>query len=514
MRKLLHFVLNRVFITALIVLIQVGFFLLEIFKWGNHYAEIAFILKLLSVGVVVYLIWKPNNPAVKLAWIVPILIFPLFGGIMYLAFGNVFISKKLQTSMKETEELLKKSLPENENIRKEVEEKNSPVANHMKYLADYSMTPVWKKTDTIYYNDGLPFWKQMLDDLEKAEHFIFLEFFILGEGRMWGEILAILERKVKQGVEVRLIYDDVGSVFVLPKHYDEKMEALGIKCVAFNKLIPFMTIILNNRDHRKIVVIDGKIGYTGGINLTDEYINEKEVHGYWKDAGIRLKGEAVWSLTVMFLQMWNMSRSTDKDYFAYRYQDAVTADEKMAAGQGYVQPYRDTPLDAETVGENLYLNMIGYAKKYLYIFTPYLITDNEVNTALKLAAKRGVDVRIVTPGIPDKKTIYWLTQSSYQNLIEAGVKIYQYTPGFIHSKCVLCDDEIATVGTINFDYRSFYHHFECGVYMYQTDSIMELKKDMTDTFEQSEEITLEWCQKKFMKTNVIGPVLKLFSPLL
>lgn len=509
MKKFFHLILNRVFITALIVIIQVGFFLLEIFKWGNHYVEIATALKLLSIGVVLYLIWKPSNPAVKLAWIVPIMLFPLFGGILYLAFGHVFLSRKLRNQMLMTERMMRESMPENESIVQKIETQNPAAANQIKYLTTYSETPVWENTNTIYYSDGLPYWKQLLEDLEKAEHFIFLEFFILGEGTMWNEILKILEKKVKQGVEVRLIYDDIGSIFVLPKNYDQIIEKKGIKCVAFNRLIPFMSIILNNRDHRKIVVIDGKVGYTGGINLADEYINYKTVHGYWKDAGIRLEGEAVWSLTGMFLQMWNMSRDTDRDFSVYRY-----SFEEKQEGSGFVQPYGDTPLDDETVGENVYLNIIGYAQKYIYVFTPYLITDNEMNTALKLAAKRGVDVRIVTPGIPDKKTVYWLTQSNYQNLIEAGVKIYQYSDGFIHSKCVLCDDEIATVGTINFDYRSFYHHFECGVFLYRTDSIPALKKDMEDTFAVSEEITLEWCKKKFMKTNVIGPVLKLFSPLL
>ena len=302
----------------------------------------------------------------------------------------------------------------------------------------------------------------------------------------------------------------MGSVFLLPKEYNERIEKKGIKCVAFNRLVPFLALVLNNRDHRKIVVIDGRVGYTGGINMSDEYINYKRAHGdHWKDAGIRIEGEAVWNFTVMFLQMWNMSRHTEEYYGRYRHQFTV-----RPAGEGIVQPYMDTPLDDETVGENVYLNMIGSARKYLYIFTPYLVTDNEMHTALKLAAKRGVDVRIVTPGTPDKKTVYWLTQSNYQSLIEAGVKIYQYTPGFIHSKCVLCDDETAVVGTINFDYRSFYHHFECGVFLYRTAMLKDLRKDMEETFAVSENITLEWCKKKFVKTNVIGPFLKLFSPLL
>ncbi len=510
MRKILHYALNRIVITALIVLLQLGFFMLEIFRWGNHYIEIAFFLRLLSFGAVVYIILRPNNPEVKMAWIVPILIFPLFGGVMYLAFGQVFISKKLRNSINRTNDLVKKSLVQDGEVMDRLEQDNIAVANQSRYLYHYANTPVWENTSTKYFSDGMFYWEHLLKDLEQAEHFIFLEFFILGEGKMWNTVLEILERKVKQGVEVRLIYDDVGSVFILPKKYNEKIEAKGIKCVAFNRLVPLLTLVLNNRDHRKIVVIDGKIAYTGGINMSDEYINYTHPHGdHWKDAGIRIEGDAVWNFTVVFLQMWNMSRFTEEDYSKYYYDRK----EKLPEN-GYVQPYVDTPFDNEVVGENVYLNMIGHARHYVYIFTPYLITDHAMFMELRLAAKRGVDVRIVTPGVPDKKMVYWLTQSNYQNLIEAGVRIYQYAPGFIHSKCVICDDETATVGTINFDYRSFYHHFECGVFLYRTSALAELRKDMEETFAVSEEITLEWCKKKFMKMNIIGSVLKLFSPLL
>lgn len=510
MRKFLHFALNRAVITALIVIVQIGFFALELFRWGNYYVQIAFVLRLISFSAVAVIIWRTNNPAVKLAWIVPILIFPLFGGIMYLAFGHVFIPGKLRAGMERTDALIKQSLHQDERVMNSLREENIGIANQSRYLLEYAGTPVWDHTLTEYYPDGLPYWEHLLEDLEQAQSFIFLEFFILREGRMWNAVLDILERKAKEGVEIRLIYDDVGSVFLLPKKYYETMEKKGIKCVAFNRLIPFMALILNNRDHRKIVVIDGRIGYTGGINMSDEYINYTHPHGdFWKDAGIRIEGEAVWNFTVMFLQMWNVSKYTEENYSRYYHHF-----ESQPAAEGYVQPYMDTPLDDEILGENVYLNLIGYARKYVYIYTPYLITDNEMITAMKLAAKRGVDVRIVTPGVPDKKMIYWLTQSGYQNLIQAGVKIYQYTPGFLHAKCVLCDDELATVGTVNFDYRSFYHHFECGVFLYRTAAVWELKRDMEETFAVSESITLEWCRKKFAKTNVIGPFLKLFSPLL
>lgn len=510
MRKILQYALNRVVITAVIVLFQVGFFLLEIFRWGSYYVGIAFILRFLSFCAVIYIIWKPNNPAVKLAWVVPILTFPLFGGVMYVFFGHVIVPRKLRDSVERTNVLVQKSLVQDEAVQKALEEKDQAVANQSRYLTAYAATPVWDHTAATYYAEGLPYWEAMLADLEKAERFVFLEYFILAEGRMWNAVLDILERKAKEGVEVRLIYDDVGSVFLLPKNYNEVIEKKGIKCVAFNRLVPFMSLVLNNRDHRKIVVIDGKVGYTGGINMSDEYINYEHPYGeHWKDAGIRIEGEAVWNFTVMFLQMWNMSRYTEEDYGRYRYRF-----ESRLPENGYVQPYMDTPFDDEIVGENVYLNILGNAKRYVYIYTPYLVTDNEMITAMKLAAKRGVDVRIVTPGVPDKKFVYWLTQSNYQNLIQAGVSIYQYTPGFIHSKCVLCDDELATVGTINFDYRSFYHHFECGVLLYQAGAVSALKKDMEETFAVSERITLEWCKEKFVKTNIIGPVLKLFSPLL
>ena len=510
MRKFLHLALNRVVITGFLVALQIGFFMLEIFRWSNYYVAIAIVLRLISLGAVVAIILRSNDPAVKLAWVVPILLFPLLGGIMYLAFGHVFLPGRLRRGWEQTSRHIGQSLHQETEIMDRLRRESTDTANQCAYILGYAEMPVWDRTAADYYADGIPYWKKLLEDLEQAKEFIFLEYFILGEGTMWNAVLEILERKVREGVEVRLIYDDVGSVFVLPKNYDEVMEKKGIKCIAFNRIIPVMALILNNRDHRKIAVIDGRVGYTGGINISDEYINYTHPHGgYWKDAGIRIEGEAVRNFTAMFLQMWNMVRYTEDDYSRY-FHRFVTRPERT----GYVQPYMDAPLDGELVGENVYLNMIGSAVKYVYIFTPYLVTDSEVVTALKLSAKRGVDVRIVTPGVPDKKTIYWLTQSNYQTLVEAGVKIYQYTPGFLHSKCVLCDDESAVVGTINFDYRSFYHHFECGVFLYRVDAIRDLKRDMEETFGVSELITMEWCRKKFVKSNVIGPILKLFSPLL
>lgn len=511
MRNFLRRALNRATVTALLALCQVAFFVAALSHWGSSYLWVSLALRVVTLWAVIHIIWRPSNPAVKLAWVVPVLAFPLLGGVLYLFFGHVIMPKKLRESMERTDKLVKKSLLQDEEVLRALQAQDQGVANQCRYIYSYAMTPVWTNTKTRYFPDGLPFWESLLSDLEQAKRFIFLEFFILGEGAMWDSILKILERKAKEGVEVRLIYDDVGSVFLLPKHYDRILEKRGIRCVAFNRLAPYLSLVLNNRDHRKIVVVDGKIAYTGGINLADEYINYIHPYGeHWKDAGIRLQGDGVWNFTVMFLQMWNMSRYTEEDYGRYR----AAAESGQAREEGFVQPYMDTPFDNETLGENVYLNLIGGAKRYFYVFTPYFVTDNEMVTAFKLAAKRGVDVRIVTPGVPDKKFVYWLTQSNYQSLIEAGIRIYQYSPGFLHAKCVLTDDEAATVGTVNFDYRSFYHHFECGVFLYRAAAVAQLKEDMEKTFALCEEITLPWCKEKFVKTKVAGPLLKLLSPLM
>lgn len=273
-------------------------------------------------------------------------------------------------------------------------------------------------------------------------------------------MLEILKEKVKEGVEVRLIYDDIGSVFYVPKYYWRELESHGIKCMAFNQVVPFLATIFNNRDHRKIAVMDGKVAYTGGFNLSDEYINKKAPYGKWKDNGIRMEGDAAWRFTILFLQLWNSIRNEDKHILSYR-----PTEQKKHLNDGYLQPYTTNPLKKEPIGENIYMQMINDAREYVYIFTPYLIVCNEMMTALKLAAKRGIDIRIVTPAIPDKKMIFRMTQSSYKELLRAGVKIYQYTPGFIHSKCILTDDNLTSIGSINMDNRSFYHHLNV-VYWY------------------------------------------------
>ena len=508
--KLLKMLFSRVVIVGLILFLQVSYGILLLAKLGNYSTELHMAFTIISILVVLYIINKSDNPGYKLAWIVPILAFPLLGGILYLAMGDKKPARRMRKKLVLVEEITDPLLYQDPRIIEEIEQKNSMVAGHVKYLHKQIGYPIYKHTHTEYFKSGEEYFQQLLIELKKAKHFIFMEYFIVEEGYMWDSILSILEQKAKEGLDVRFMYDDVGCVALLPYQYYKQLESKGIKSIAINPFRPIFSVAMNNRDHRKITVIDGHVGFTGGINLADEYINQKERFGHWKDTGIMLEGEAVWSMTMMFLQMWNANRPTDHDYAKYRPQLYM---EHRLESEGYVLPYGDSPLDSETIGENVYLNMINTASKYLYIFTPYLITDNEMMTSLCLAAKRGVDVRIVTPGIPDKKIVFKVTQSYYPQLLKAGVKIYQYTPGFLHAKCVVCDDEVATVGTINFDYRSLYLHFENGVYLYNTSTVMDIKHDILETIEKSEQIC-EGYLKQGLFRDLLRAIFGLFAPLM
>lgn len=508
MVKIMRMLLNRMAITVLLIILQLAFIIFEIVKLGNYYMQISVALNAVSIVVVFWIVCQEDiRPEVKIAWIVPILLFPLWGGLMYILYGHNHVSKKLRTELQDilynSRQFLEREQKEEEELYKD----ELTLSPEVKYLHRMGY-PLYKNSSVTYYETGEKYWEALLMELEKAEKFIFLEYFIINKGRVWDSVHELLKRKVKEGVEVRLLYDDMGSVFYLPLDFALRLEKEGIRCLAFNKLFPMMSVSQNNRDHRKIVVIDGKTAFTGGINLSDEYVNYTHPYGHWKDTGIKLRGEGVWSFTVMFLQMWCMSKRTKEDFGVYRAER--TKEENF---DGYIQPYGDIPYLKERVGEKVYLNIIENARKYLYIYTPYLVIDNDMTKSLIRAAERGVDVRIVTPGIPDKKMVYWLTQSNYKALVEGGVKIFQYTPGFVHGKCVLCDDSKAVVGTLNFDYRSFIHHFECGAILYNSRICEDIKEDMLLTFAKCEEITPSWYGKKNIRGWLLGPILKLLSPL-
>ena len=385
--------------------------------------------------------------------------------------------------------------------------------NLVRYMNQYGRFPAYETTGVRYFPLGDDMFPVLLKELKKAEHFIFMAYFIVEHGAMWDAILKVLETKAAEGVEVRFMYDGMGNLFTLPHGYEKAMQEKGIQCKIFAPVRPALSSYQNNRDHRKICVIDGHTAFTGGVNLADEYINQRVRFGHWKDTAVMLKGEAVWNMTAMFLHMWNVITNNREDHSLEKYLPHVWHPEAFE-GDGYIQPFCDSPLDNETVGENVYLNIINRAKRYVYICTPYLVIDNEMMTALCLAAKSGVDVRLMTPGIPDKKLVFLLTQSYYEQLLEAGVKIYEYQPGFLHAKSFVCDDEIAVVGTINLDYRSLYLHFEDGVWIYRNQVIYDIKKDFTDTLEYCNPVSLEFCRGRNIAVRAMQSILRLFAPML
>lgn len=510
LKKALRAVTSRVVIVGVLLILQIlwlGSMLLRLVRYS---VPASIVLAIISIIVVAYIINSDKNPSVKLAWVVPILIFPLFGGLLYLAFGGRRPKKKMRDALLRADSLTVPYTEQNEKLLKEIEEEEPHLAGQMRYLARRGY-PVYQNTQAEYFPLGDLNFPVILEELRKAEHYIFLEYFIVQEGVMWNSILEILKEKAAAGVDVRFIYDDVGSLFKLPGGYWRTMEEAGIRCISFNPFVPFLSVVMNNRDHRKILVIDGHTAFTGGINLADEYINVSSPHGRWKDTGVVLRGEAVWSLTLMFLNMWNAFRPTDRELDQFRPRVWHPAG---FAGEGYVQPYADTPLDDEILAENVYMNLINGASRYVYIYTPYLITDHEMTTCLCLAAKRGVDVRIMTPGIPDKKTVYQLTRSHYPELLDQGVRIYEYTPGFVHAKCMVCDDRVATVGTVNFDYRSLYLHFECGTLHYANSVATQVRDDFLNTLKECREVTEYRTGRLPVRKEIYYAVLRLFAPLM
>lgn len=512
MKKIKKFLLGRATVVALGIALQLGWMLLFIQRFSVRYSFIGTLINIIALFIALIIVNKNSNPSYKLIWMVVILALPLVGVLLYFAFGRSKLTRPTRKRMEAINRQMEQEFPKNEEILEKIRAMDKSVFCQSKYVRDWANFPVYENTATKYYTSGEEMFPDMLAALEQAQHFIFMEFFIVEEGEMFGKILDILKRKVDAGVEVRFIYDDFGCVTTLPSKYYLTLQEMGIKCVRFNPLHPVVSVLLNNRDHRKILVVDGKVGFTGGINLADEYINKVVRFGYWKDTGIRLEGDGVWSFTVMFLEMWcYINRRVEPDLSIFRPNTYQTA---PFVSDGYVQPYADSPLDSETTGENIYMNIINRAKDYVYIFTPYLIPDNEMIKSLQNAAKSGVDVRIIMPGIPDKRIVFWVSQSYYEPLLECGVRIYQYKPGFLHAKCFVSDDTIATVGSINMDYRSLYLHFECGVWMYQSSAVGKVKEDMLQTMAKSEEINMDFCRKRPAIIRPFLGVVRLFAPLM
>lgn len=510
MKKILNKVLSRILIVGCLIALQIAWVLIFMYRLTDYSTIANLFLRLVSLVAVVQLISTDMNSDSKLAWAVPILLFPLLGGLMYLLLYQRKPTRGLRKKLEGASERVWTLAPNGQEVLNQAAHEDKVAAGQMHYLQKTAGYAPYQNTEVTYFSSGEAGFPSMLEEMEKAKHFIFLEYFIIREGEMWGKIHEILKRKAAEGLDVRVIYDDVGSLTYLPYEYREQMEAEGIHCEAFNRFVPFLSVVMNHRDHRKILVIDGHTGFSGGINLGDEYINKTSEFGYWKDNVILLRGEGVWALTMMFLSMWNGIRPTDDDFEQYQ---PHTYHPEAFSGNGIVQPYSDSPLDDENVGENVYLNMLHGAQESVEILNPYVVLDDQMVTALCLAAKRGVDVRLIIPAVSDHKIIGWVAESYFPHLMRQGVKIYCYQPGFVHAKVFFCDGKLATVGTVNLDYRSLYHHFECGVLLYHTPCLEQIRADIEETYEHSLELTLDNMKHNAL-IRLIQKVVRIFAPLI
>lgn len=507
--KFIKKLFSRTALTLLAILLQVLIYT-YIFGWlATSYLYVSLAFTVIGVFFVIIVINRDMSASYKVPWIVVLLAMPIMGVVIYLLFGYPRLRRSQKKRFVKVLEETKKYGVLRDETMNALSGEDQIAATQAQYLFNATRMPLWRGCDTEYFASGEEAFVRLKERLKEAKKFIFMEYFIIEDGKMWGEILDILLERHLAGVEVKVMYDDFGCSGRIKHNYCDVLTEKGIDCVKFNKLTPLVTAIHNNRDHRKITVIDGEVAFTGGYNLCDEYINVTSPFGYWKDSGVMLKGEAVMNFTLMFLRQFAVWSGQTIDFDKYL---SVSPNRRE---DGYVLPFGDgpAPIYNDTVGEEAYLNVINQAKRYVYITTPYLIVDYHITKALKAAAKRGVDVRIITPGIPDKKLVNIMTKSSYYGLIKDGVKIYEFVPGFIHAKSFVADDSIGIVGTINLDYRSLVHHFECAVWMYKTRAVSQMKVDFDNTLYKCRSIDAKTARLKWYQ-KLASSVLMLFAPLM
>ena len=509
-KGLFSIVFSRVFVITALVLIQLVAMGAAITFLQMYASYIYAMFIILGIITVIYIVNSKSNSAFKVTWMLLLIATPILGAAFY-AFmkiqpGTAFIKKRFNALYKTT----KPYMIQDKSILEDIRVSKPANANLVSYMNNRVSYPVYRNTSVKYFSSGEETFAVLKEKLKTAKDYIFMEYFIVEKGVMWNEILDILKGKVSEGVDVRFMYDGMCSLNLLPYHYDRELCKMGIKCKQFNPVHPIISSYHNNRDHRKICVIDGKVAFTGGVNIADEYINKKERFGHWKDTAIMLEGEAVQSFTMMFLQMWNVSEKRTEDYRKFLSQKSNVVRREV----GFVLPYADSPFDETNVGEQVYLHILNHAKKYVHIMTPYLIVDDDMLSTLEYVAECGVEVIIIMPHIPDKWYAFTLAKTYYGSLIEAGVKIYEYTPGFVHAKVFVSDNDTATVGTINLDYRSLYHHFECGAMMYNNPVVWDIERDFQNTLKKCHEVTEEDLKNRNIFERMCGWVLRLIAPLM
>lgn len=508
-KGLVHAIFSRFGVIILLFAIQVIILLSVLIMFQSFAPEFFGGGLLIGLGVSLHILNTRIDPTAKLTWVILVMALPIFGTLLFfyttLEFGHRTLRDRVETLVNST----RKKIPQEKAVLEKFVEKDPGAASIAHYLRRTGCFPVFDGTEVSYLSIGETMFDEVLLQLEKAKHFIFLEYFIIDEGVMWGKILEILAKKVEEGVDVRVMYDGTNEFTNLTHDYPEMLKKLGIKCKVFAPLSPFVSTHYNYRDHRKIMVIDGNTAFTGGINFADRYINKEVVHGHWKDTAVMLKGKAVKGFTLMFLQMWNID---EKEPVFDPFLNFPALPPKNS--KGYVIPYGDCPLDRDKVGERVYMDILNRSKRYVHIMTPYLILDSRMETAIKFAAERGVEVAIILPGVPDKFIPYSLAKSHYSVLLDAGVQIYEYEPGFIHAKSFVADDTEGVVGTINLDYRSLYHHFECAAYCYDTKCIGDIEKDFQQTLKKCRCINKSNIWKNYPWLRPVSFFAKLLAPLL
>lgn len=504
-----HAIFSRFGLFLLLLLVQVLFLFGLFQRFEDFLPQIMGGRTLFVFLMVVYLLNSRLNPTAKITWLIVIMLLPVFGVLLFLYTQSNIGHRALQKWLHDIIEETKESIPQETAVISRFTQVSPGAASLARYIHRSGCYPVYEQTNVTYFPSGEDKFQEMLRQLEAAEHFVFMEYFIVDEGVMWGTILEILVKKAAEGVDVRVMYDGTCEFSLLPHDYPKRLRALGIQCKVFAPVTPFISTHYNYRDHRKILVIDGHTAFTGGVNLADEYINQKERFGHWKDTAVMLNGEAAKSFTLMFLQLWDMDKKK-KEYEKF----LAYPSRPVRKAKGWVIPYADCPLDNDKLGERVYMDILNRSLKYVHIMSPYLILDGETETALKFAAERGIEVILLLPGIPDKKVPYALAKTHYPSLLDAGVRIYEYTPGFVHAKVFVSDDREAVVGTINLDYRSLYHHFECACYLYQTDCIPLIEADFQATLQKCRQVTKETVRREKWNVKMTGYLMKAVAPLM
>jgi len=500
MRKLIALLTNRLMFIGLFFLLQIGLIIYFVNVLSTDFYDLHFGAMIIGFLITLHLIADDDNPMYKLLWIIVLLTLPVFGVLFYL------YSRTERLSISSSSRMKRAQATREEELKKQASVFGDEYLKHQKYLANLNF-PVYVNTKSKFLGSGQEKLEALLEALKTAKHFIFMEYFIITKSKMWDQILAVLIQKQKEGVEIKIIYDDFGSATKLPFNYHKYLERLGMEVVRFNPMKLHINYVMNYRDHRKIVVIDNKIAFTGGVNIGDEYTNKKKIFGQWNDAAIMVEGEAVWTFTAIFLENWQFSKKKEISHEPYHVVHSVP-------GKYQYAPFSDIPVDKNLTGKSIYLHLINDAKESIYITAPYLILDNELATALKLAAESGVDVNIILPSIPDKKLVYMVSESYSEELAKYGVKIFKYTPGFIHSKMIIADKKVAMIGSSNLDFRSLYMHLENNLWLNDVDTISDMVKYYEETIKKSRFVTAQDYKKRNIIYRVFCAILRGFSPLL